>query len=107
MVDPLGTACSGDCPGTYQCYSASGTPPGICVPPCSAAGASCPDRYACSDTLKVCTPTQSTVKTAQVSGNCAVGSLRPLPEPARGSSAFAALLGLGVLWLGRRRRHHA
>ena len=100
--DPLGMACSGDCPGTYQCYSASGTPPGICVPSCSAAANSCPARYTCSETLKVCTPTQSTVKTGKVSGSCALGTG---PKSTSGSSAFAALLGLGVLWFGRRRRH--
>ena len=100
-VDPLGTACAGDCPGAYQCYSASGTPPGICVPPCSAMAKSCPARYACSESLGVCTPTQPTVKTARVSGSCAVSARE---APAGGTAAFSALLGLGVLWLGRRRR---
>ncbi len=103
-VDPLGSACSGDCPGIYQCYSATGTPPGICVPPCSAAASSCPTRYACSESLGVCTPSQPTVRTARVSGSCAVS---PGPQSTRANSAFAALLALGVLWIGRRRRNVA
>ena len=100
-VDQLGASCSGDCPGEYQCYSATGTPPGICVPSCSPSADTCPARYACSESLKVCTPTQGTIKTARVSGSCAVSSG---PPSAREGSAFAAVLGLGVLWLGRRRR---
>jgi len=103
-VDPLGTACNGDCPGAYQCFSASSTPPGICVPPCSSSASTCPARYACSQTLGVCTPTQATTKTASVSGSCAVG---PAPRSASGVPAFATLLGLGLFWIGRRRRHHA
>jgi len=112
-VDPLGSACSGDCPGAYQCYSASGTPPGICVPSCSPPANSCPERYTCSELpapqgsttpLHVCTPAQSTVKTATVSGSCAVSAGS---HSTGGSSALAALLGLGVLWFGRRRRHVA
>jgi MYXO-CTERM domain-containing protein len=103
-VDPLGTACSGDCPGAYRCYSASSSPPGICVPPCSSSASSCPARYTCSRALEACIPTQATTKTASVSGSCAVSSAR---TPAGGASAFATLLGLGVFWLGRRRRSHA
>jgi trypsin len=103
-VDPLGSACSGDCPGTFQCYSASGTPPGICVPPCKASADTCPARYTCSEALQVCTPSQSTVKTARVSGSCAVG---PGLKSARDSLGFAALLGLGVLWFAQRRRQLA
>jgi len=102
-VDPLGTSCSGECPGTYQCYSASSAPPGICVPPCnSAAEDTCPTGYSCSEALNVCTPKRSTVQ-AEASGSCAVSQ----PRSASGTSAFATLLGLGVLWFGRRRRHVA
>ncbi|HKO47662.1 MAG TPA: trypsin-like serine protease [Polyangiaceae bacterium] len=101
-VDPfLGTTCSGECPGNYQCFAATGAPPGICVPPCSASANTCPDGYSCSTTLKACTPTPSTTKSAHVSGSCAVSSGS---STAGGGSAFAALLGLGVLWFGRRRR---
>jgi len=102
-VDPLGTACTGDCPSSYQCYSATGTPPGVCVPPCGAAN-SCPARYACSAALGVCTPTQSTVKTAHASASC---SLSSGAKSASSGSAFATLLGLGALWFARRRRQLA
>jgi MYXO-CTERM domain-containing protein len=101
-VDPLGTACSGDCPGTYQCYAANNAPPGICVPPCGVSSAACPSGYSCSEALNVCTPAQSTFK-AEASGSCAVSQARS----GGGSSAFATLLALGALWFGRRRRHVA
>ena len=100
-VDPLGSACSGDCPGTYGCYAATGTPPGVCVPPCSAAANTCPARYTCSEALGFCTPTQPTTKTTRLSGSCSVA---PGTKSGTGRSAIAALLGLGVLWFGRRRR---
>jgi uncharacterized protein (TIGR03382 family) len=105
-VDPLGASCSaGDCPGTYQCYSASGTPPGICVPPCSTSSASsttCPDHYACDETLKVCTPRGPTVTKSHVSTSCALGA-----APHTGGGAFAAALLLGAAWLSRRRQRCA
>lgn len=102
-VDPLGSSCTGDCPSDYKCYSATGTPPGICVPVCSASNDTCPTRYACSESLGVCTPTQSTTKTAHISGSCAVS---PGAESAGGGSVIA-LLGMALSWLGRRRRRVA
>ena len=103
-VDPLGAACStGDCPGTYQCYSLSGTPPGICVPPCGASG-SCPNRYACDSVNKVCTPAQPTVTTKRISTSCAVST--PSAAPGDGSALAVGLL-FGFAWLGRRRQSRA
>jgi hypothetical protein len=102
VVDPLGTPCTGECPGAYKCYSASGTPPGICVPQCSSAAAeSCPERYACSMSLGACLPTQPTGKTAHLEASCAVG---PRLKSSHGMSGSALLFGVGLLWLGRRRR---
>jgi uncharacterized protein (TIGR03382 family) len=100
-VSPLGEACQGanDCPGTYQCFSPTDNPPGICVPPCSST-ASCPTDYKCSDSLKVCTPVNPTVVKGQVSTSCAFSSKKQ-----SGNGAFAALLVLGFAWLGRRRRN--
>jgi MYXO-CTERM domain-containing protein len=101
-VDPLGMSCTGECPSNYRCYSATGTPPGICVPECdSTAADSCPERYSCSASLGACLPKQQTGKTTHLEASCALG---PGVNSARGTSAFALLLGLGVLWLGRRRR---
>jgi MYXO-CTERM domain-containing protein len=101
-VDPLGMSCTGECPGSYKCYSATGTPPGICVPPCgSVAAESCPERYACSPSLGACIPTQPTVKTAHLEASCAVS---PGVKSSRSTSALNLLLGLAVFWLGRRRR---
>lgn len=105
-IDPLGKACMGkaDCLGEYECYSATQTPPGICVPPCDPSADTCPARYACSASLKVCTPTQSTGKTAHISGSCSVTAGA---QSTNGTSALALSFGLGMIWLGRRRRQSA
>ncbi|HEX7453621.1 MAG TPA: trypsin-like serine protease [Polyangiaceae bacterium] len=102
-VSPLGEACQGasDCPGTYQCFSSSDKPPGICVPPCGSSG-TCPTDYKCSDSLKVCTPVNPTVVKGQATTSCALSSRQQ-----SGNGAFAALLVLGFAWLGRRRRNAA
>jgi len=103
-VDPLGMSCTGECPGAYRCYSATGTPPGICVPQCDSAKAdSCPERYSCSPSLGACIPTQPTVKTAHLEASCALGTG---VKSSHGTSAFALLLGLGVLRHVRGRRRH-
>ncbi len=99
-VDPLGEACNGpsDCPGTYQCYSPNSKPPGSCVPSCSAEHPNCPNDYTCSMPSNVCTPSV----TKHLSASCA---LSPRATSTPGSNAgFAVLLGLGLTWLGRRRR---
>lgn len=99
-VDPLGAPCTGtsDCPGTYKCYSATAKPPGICTPACSAAKPTCPKDYTCSVTSAVCTPTAAVTK--RISTTCSLSG-----QPQTGSSAtFAVLLGVGLTWLGRRRR---
>ena len=103
-VDPLGAACStGDCPGTYQCFSRSGTPPGICVPPCGTNGA-CPDRYACDAVNEVCAPTQPTVTTKRISASCSVSTPSSAPG---GDWALAVASSFGFAWLGRRRQGRA
>jgi hypothetical protein len=56
-IDPLGTKCSGDCPGSYKCWAESGMTTGICVPACSESQNSCPADYSCDTTLKACTTT--------------------------------------------------
>ena len=99
-VDPVGDTCLGknDCPGAYKCYAASGEPPGVCVPSCSAAKTTCPKDYTCSVASQVCTPTSSTGK--RISTSCSLGG-----QPGTGNNAaFAVLLGVGLTWLGRRRR---
>jgi uncharacterized protein (TIGR03382 family) len=103
-VTPLGAACSGadDCPGTYQCYSSTAKPPGICVPRCVSNGASCPDGYSCAESLSVCVPTPSKVTKASVSTSCALSTGKH-----SGNGALATLLVVGFAWLGRRRRDAA
>ncbi len=58
----------------------------------------------CSETLNVCTPSQARSKPHASPGSCAVS---PGSTSAGSSSAFAALLALGALCLGRRRRNVA
>lgn len=65
----LGTPCTADCGGGYACYSASGSPPGICVPHCSASQSSCPNGYTCSQSLGACVPSASR---SRDSGGCTV-----------------------------------
>jgi MYXO-CTERM domain-containing protein len=99
-VDPLGDPCSrkSDCPGTYKCYSTTAEPPGTCTPACSAANPTCPKDYTCSVTAAVCTPTAAVTK--RISTSCSLSG-----QPQTGSNgAFAVLLGVGLTWLGRRRR---
>lgn len=56
-IDPLGLACTGHCPGAYLCWSATGQPPGMCVPACGEAYGACPASYACNMNLGACVPT--------------------------------------------------
>ena len=99
-VDPLGVSCatSNDCPGTYKCYAASGTPPGICVPACSAAATSCPADYSCAEALGACTPSANVHR---ASASCA---LRVVPRQSGSGAALATLLVVGLACFGRRRR---
>jgi len=58
-ADPLGESCTNACAGGYLCYSMTGEPPGICVPPC-AEQSDCPSDYTCSTALGACTPAVET-----------------------------------------------
>jgi Trypsin len=99
-VDPLGDDCNvtSDCPGTYKCYSTTAKPPGMCVPSCSATNTTCPKDYTCSVASQVCTPISTVTK--KISTSCSLSGV-----PHTGSNAaFPVLLGVGLTWLGRRRR---
>ena len=97
-VNPLGQQCSGDCPGIYQCFSETKSPPGICVPPCGQAGETCPTDYSCSSSLKYCVPTKD-AQSAE-SSSCA---LRTTGESSD-NAGWVALIALGSAWFARRRR---
>jgi uncharacterized protein (TIGR03382 family) len=97
-VSPLGQQCAGDCPGIYQCFSPTKAPPGICVPPCGQGAASCPTDYSCSESLKVCVPTEDA--SGSTSASCTLSNAH---TPNNGAG-FAALVVLGCAWLARRRR---
>jgi hypothetical protein len=87
VVDPLGLSCTGQCPGAYKCWAASGKPPGICVPACSAAETTCPTGYACDTGLAACVkPPAKTI--VNESSGCSV------------AAASRAHQGAGELWLG-------
>jgi Trypsin len=97
-VNPLGLSCSGACSLGYRCWAETGTPPGICVPPCGTGFAECPSGYACDAPLSVCTPAPP--PPGDDDPGCAMSSA---PRGALGSAFF----GLGLLalqWVRRRRR---
>jgi MYXO-CTERM domain-containing protein len=99
VVDPLGLACTGNCPGSYACWTESGTPPGICVPLCGPMLKECPQGYECSTIVNACVPEGKIQRTPRKSSGCSVSGT--------GSSSPAALgwLGLmGALVLLRSRR---
>ncbi len=102
-VNPLGQQCagSGDCPGTYQCFSPTKSPPGICVPPCGSSGETCPADYSCSSSLKVCVPSQDIADAHSTS--CALSTTRT----PTGDAGWAALVVFGAAWFARRRRGQA
>jgi Trypsin len=100
-VSPLGQECSGSCPGSYQCFSPNGAPPGICVPPCTPGGAACPADYACAESLKVCVPSKDVSSKDSVSASCAVSTVR---APNRAPSWAAWFAVLGATWVARQRR---
>jgi MYXO-CTERM domain-containing protein len=102
-VDPLGQVCNGNCPGTYQCFSSVGTPPGVCVPLCADSAPICPTDYTCSARLKVCVPNSAVEGKASVSASCAVRSAGESPD----GSGWASLVVFGCAWLVRRRRNAA
>lgn len=95
-VDPLGTSCSGACSSGYACWAASGTPPGICVPTCSASNPTCPSGYGCDLNLSVCTPASAEEPAKEGSSGCAVGGAP--------TGSDSLLLGLALLGLQASRR---
>jgi MYXO-CTERM domain-containing protein len=103
VIDPLGLSCTGQCPGAYVCWAADSTPPGICVPQCSAEQTSCPVEFTCDLGLGACLRDADVPKAKmKQGGGCSVanaGSSSSSP-----SRAWAALVLLGALWRGRRPR---
>jgi len=101
IIDPLGLSCTGDCPGSYVCWTVTNKPPGICVPQCSAADTSCPAEYECDTSLGACLRTADLPKTkTSHSGGCSVANTAAERDPTSG--AWLGLLLLGALWRGRR-----
>jgi hypothetical protein len=100
IVDPLGIACNGDCPGQYVCWAKSNVPPGICVPRCSEGLNRCPEDFTCSGSLEACVPKSSIKQNdAQHSGSCSVGGAA---AGHGGANAWLLLAGV-VVGLVRRR----
>jgi hypothetical protein len=90
-IDPLGLACTDSCPGAYACWTATNEPPGICVPRCGDGLAACPNDYACSAGLGVCTPSQAAEQPKATDSSCSISA--PAPR-ADGSGALWLALGL-------------
>jgi MYXO-CTERM domain-containing protein len=99
IVDPLGLSCTGQCPGAYVCWAATGEPPGICVPQCSAAQTTCPEGFVCDSDLSACIRAIEPKPKNEDDGGCSVSATRGTP----GGSAWLSLLALGVV-LRRNRR---
>jgi len=100
-IDQTGMECgaANQCLGSYKCWAATGSPPGICVPSCSAAKTSCPDGYSCDTNLNACTKPQAKAQ-ARDDGGCSVGQ-----APYRSDHGASWLgLSLSALWIARRRR---
>jgi hypothetical protein len=102
IIDPLGLSCTGQCPGSYLCWAASGEPPGICVPQCSATQTMCPADFTCDTNLGACIRTADLPKASmKQGGGCSVAAT----GSSSGQGAGGAWLGLalfGALWRGRR-----
>lgn len=100
-LDALGLACANRCPGNYYCWSASGDPPGACVPRCGAGLAECPESYTCSAEVDACVPSHSADSGSnqpKQSSSCTIAA----PRSASGGAFWLAAAALGVL-AGRRR----
>jgi hypothetical protein len=98
-IDPLGLTCDGHCPGSYKCWAATGKPPGICVPECTAANPTCPATFTCDTQLNACTkpPKKSTTH----GGGCSIA----VPGSSGSNDAWLALAALcAAAATGSRRR---
>jgi MYXO-CTERM domain-containing protein len=106
VVDPLGLSCTGQCPGAYVCWAADNMPPGICVPQCNAQQTECPAEFSCDLELGACLRDADIPKAKlKQGGGCSVASVGG--SPASTSGAWAALLLVGALWRGKRRKRQA
>jgi MYXO-CTERM domain-containing protein len=103
VFEPLGSSCTGPCPGAYVCWAASGKPPGICVPACTAQQSTCPTDYACDTELGACLRTADLPPPKlKQGGGCSVA--QPGAAGRRPGGAWLALLGLAAAWRGRHAR---
>ena len=97
-IDPLGIACDGHCPGSYKCWAATGQPPGICVPECSATSPMCPTDFTCDTQLGACT--KPAKKSVTHGGGCSV--VAPPGSPNDRAGLWLGLLALGAVLRSRR-----
>jgi MYXO-CTERM domain-containing protein len=101
VIDPLGLSCTGQCPGAYVCWAASGKPPGICVPQCSAQQSTCPTDYSCDTGLGACLRTADLPQPQlKQGGGCSVTRAGTTAPPPAG--VWLTLLGLAAMWRSRR-----
>jgi MYXO-CTERM domain-containing protein len=107
IIDPLGLTCSGQCPGSYLCWAASGEPPGICVPKCSAAQTTCPTDFACDTNLGACIRTADLPKAKMKQGGGCSVTAAGSSSGRRNDGAWLGLVLFGALWRGRRARRPA
>jgi hypothetical protein len=96
-VDPLGQSCTEACTSGYACWTATGKPPGVCVPTCSAASDTCPSGYGCDMGLGVCTKSPAVLTR---SASCTMRGVPPTPS-------WSSALWLGVALFGWRARRRS
>lgn len=99
-IDPLGSSCTGQCPGDYLCWAESGKPPRLCVPRCNESNKSCPGDYTCDTGVGVCVP-QNGLSGPADGDSSGCGVARGAPSS---PLALAGLSLLGSLLIRRRRR---
>jgi MYXO-CTERM domain-containing protein len=101
-ASPLGQPCDETCTLGFVCYAEDGTPPGICVPPCSSTDRECPRDYECSTSRGLCRPDDDDRKPADEGGcGCRVAAGSNASERTWG---ILALAGIFAVRLRRRRR---
>jgi MYXO-CTERM domain-containing protein len=101
----LGDECTSFCTGDLLCYSATGKPPGECVPPCSSSDTSCPSGLECSEGIGACVPKQNDGDDDDDTAHSAGCGCRAAESPAHGSWGILGLFAaLGAAIRRRRRR---
>ena len=100
----LGDECTSFCTGDLLCYSATGKPPGECVPPCSSSDKTCPSGLKCSEGIGACVPQQDNGDDDDDTVHSAGCGCRTAESHAHGSWGILGLFAAVGAGMRRRRR---